>query len=61
MIVFCDHGYSSVFAAVVMRELGFERATDVVGGFEAWRDEGLPVTEAPASRPPGLEGSWAPD
>ncbi len=43
VIVMCDAGYASSFAASTLRELGFERATDLVGGFQAWRDAGLPV------------------
>jgi rhodanese-related sulfurtransferase len=31
-------------AAATLRELGFDRATDIVGGFEAWAAAGLPVT-----------------
>ena len=39
----CADGYSSSFADAVLRELGFAEATDVVGGFRAWRAAGLPV------------------
>lgn len=39
----CADGYSSSFAALSLRELGFARATDLVGGFTAWSAEGLPV------------------
>jgi rhodanese-related sulfurtransferase len=54
VIVLCDHGFSSVFAASSLADLGFTRAADVVGGFAAWRDAGLPTTVAPsAPRPPG--------
>jgi rhodanese-related sulfurtransferase len=42
VVLMCAHGYSSSLAAATLRSLGFERATDVVGGFEAWRDAGLP-------------------
>jgi rhodanese-related sulfurtransferase len=42
-IVFCQEGYSSSLAAARLQSLGLHRATDVVGGFEAWRDAGLPV------------------
>lgn len=44
----CAHGYSSSFAAAALVELGFERAGDLNGGFEAWRESGLPVAGAPA-------------
>ena len=47
VIVFCDAGYASSFAAVSLQALGFARATDLDGGFKAWRDAGLPV-HAPA-------------
>lgn len=43
VIVMCSHGYSSSIAAATLQQLGFARATDLAGGFEAWRDAGLPV------------------
>jgi rhodanese-related sulfurtransferase len=43
VIVMCDAGYQSSLAAATLRDLGFERATDLVGGFQAWRGAGLPV------------------
>lgn len=43
VIVLCDHGFSSVLAAATLVELGFARAADVLGGFAAWREAGLPV------------------
>jgi rhodanese-related sulfurtransferase len=43
VILVCAHGYSSSIAAATLRQLGFSRATDVIGGFERWKAEGLPV------------------
>jgi rhodanese-related sulfurtransferase len=43
VIVFCQEGYSSSLAAARLQSLGLHRATDVIGGFDAWRDAGLPV------------------
>jgi rhodanese-related sulfurtransferase len=43
VVLICREGFSSIFAAVQLRELGFERATDVIGGVEAWIAAGLPV------------------
>jgi rhodanese-related sulfurtransferase len=43
VILLCAHGYSSSLAAATLRDLGFARATDVAGGFEAWLAAGLPV------------------
>jgi rhodanese-related sulfurtransferase len=44
IIVMCRHGFSSSLAAGSLRAIGLRRATDIDGGFEAWRDAGLPVT-----------------
>jgi rhodanese-related sulfurtransferase len=44
VIVMCDAGYQSSLAAANLKELGFERAADLAGGFQAWRAAGLPVT-----------------
>ncbi len=43
VIVFCSEGYSSSLAAASLQDLGLHRATDLVGGFRAWRAEGLPT------------------
>jgi rhodanese-related sulfurtransferase len=42
VIVMCDEGYQSSLAAATLRDLGLD-ATDLVGGFQAWRETGLPV------------------
>jgi rhodanese-related sulfurtransferase len=47
IVLLCAHGYSSSLAAATLRDIGFDRATDVVGGFEAWAAAGLPVEPAP--------------
>jgi rhodanese-related sulfurtransferase len=44
VVVFCDEGYASSLAAESLRRLGLHRATDLVGGFQAWKSAGLPVT-----------------
>lgn len=43
VILLCDEGYQSSLAAATLQQLGFDRATDVDGGFQAWRVAGLPV------------------
>lgn len=43
VLVLCQQGYASSFAAASLRQLGFEHVGDVVGGFDAWRSAGLPV------------------
>ncbi len=47
LILICAEGYSSSLAAARLQELGFIRATDVIGGFDAWRDAGLPIKGPP--------------
>ncbi|WP_420718468.1 rhodanese-like domain-containing protein [Streptomyces sp. H51] len=44
IVVVCDEGYASSLAAASLHRLGLHRATDLVGGFQAWRAAGLPVT-----------------
>jgi rhodanese-related sulfurtransferase len=61
LVVVCMHGYSSSLAAATLQTLGFSRATDLVGGFEAWKEQGLPVGRAPATDPDGLPGTGPPD
>jgi rhodanese-related sulfurtransferase len=43
VIVVCNEGYQSSLAAATLRDIGFTRAADLVGGFQAWRGAGLPV------------------
>src|SRR5581483_3184144 len=45
VIVFCSEGYTSSLAAAALQDLGLSRATDLDGGFKAWRAAGLPVTQ----------------
>ncbi|MEV4442223.1 rhodanese-like domain-containing protein [Streptomyces sp. NPDC049577] len=43
IVVVCDEGYASSLAAVSLHRLGLRHATDLAGGFQAWRAAGLPV------------------
>jgi len=43
VIVLCNEGYSSSLAAAALQDLGVRRATDVIGGFRAWHEAGLPT------------------
>jgi len=42
IVLICDEGYQSSLAAATLRRLGLD-ATDLDGGFQAWRAAGLPV------------------
>jgi len=46
VVLLCADGYSSSLAASTLVGLGFARATDVIGGFNAWVAAGLPVEPA---------------
>ena len=37
VIVLCQEGYTSSLAAAALQDLGLWRATDVIGGYAAWR------------------------
>ena len=63
LILICDHGYSSILAASNLVALGFHRAADVIGGFEAWKAAGLPVSRARPRlcTPDALPGTGPPE
>jgi rhodanese-related sulfurtransferase len=54
-IVICAEGYTSSLAAAALQDLGLAGATDVAGGFLAWRAAGLP-----AARPEEITVTIAP-
>ncbi|MEU9162457.1 rhodanese-like domain-containing protein [Streptomyces sp. NPDC048424] len=46
VVVICNEGYASSLAAASLHTLGLHRATDLTGGFQAWKSAGLPVAPA---------------
>jgi MFS family permease len=55
VILVCADGYCSSLAAATLQELGYSRATDLVGGFNAWKSRGLPISPArPDEGPAGM-------
>ncbi|GAA0533857.1 sulfurtransferase [Saccharopolyspora subtropica] len=46
VVLVCNEGYASSLAAAQAKALGLTRATDLAGGFRAWKAAGLPVTTA---------------
>ena len=46
LIVICNEGFSSSLVAAELHELGLVNATDVIGGFDAWKAAGLPIESA---------------
>jgi rhodanese-related sulfurtransferase len=47
VVVVCNEGYASSLAAATLRQLGVDGATDLAGGYRAWR------AATGASSPPG--------
>lgn len=43
VVVLCSAGFTSSLAAATLPDMGFRNATDVAGGFQAWKAAGLPV------------------
>jgi len=46
IIVMCSEGYASTLAAASLRRIGLHEATDLEGGFQAWKASGLPTRPA---------------
>ena len=46
VIVVCSEGYTSSLAAAALQDLGVRHATDLDGGFRAWKAAGLPSSSA---------------
>ncbi|MET7420914.1 rhodanese-like domain-containing protein [Dactylosporangium sp. NPDC005555] len=49
VVVFCSEGYTSSLAAAALQDLGLHLATDLTGGFQAWKRAGLPIAGAVAN------------
>jgi rhodanese-related sulfurtransferase len=52
VIVMCDEGFASSLAAATLVDLGVEDAADMIGGYQAWKEGGLPTEPAPPPGPP---------
>ena len=63
IVLICADGYSSVLAAATLVDLGFPKAADVIGGYAAWQEAGLPTAPAPRDRryPDELAGMRPPE
>jgi rhodanese-related sulfurtransferase len=49
IIVYCQEGFTSSLAAASLQEMGLLNATDIVGGYAAWREAELPGQIKPPS------------
>ncbi|KAG6373559.1 hypothetical protein JVT61DRAFT_6205 [Boletus reticuloceps] len=57
IIVYCEDGHASSLAAAALHDVGSLNATDMVGGFEAWKAEGLSGQIKPPSTQ-SESGTW---
>ena len=53
VILVCNEGYQSSLAAATLQDLGFRHATDLAGGFQAWRAAALPWSQGAHLGSPG--------
>jgi rhodanese-related sulfurtransferase len=61
IVVVCQQGYQSSLAASTLQDLGFAHATDLDGGFEAWRAAALPIEPLRARQPRARERDFRMD
>lgn len=57
IILVCNEGFQSSLAAATLQQLGLRRATDMQGGFVAWKAAGLPVDPFTPARRAARSGS----
>jgi hydroxyacylglutathione hydrolase len=44
LVVHCKGGYRSSIATSILQRAGFRDIANVIGGFDAWKAAGLPVS-----------------
>jgi rhodanese-related sulfurtransferase len=59
VIVFCSEGYTSSLAAAALHDLGLLNATDVIGGYNAWKQAGLPSEVEVVATGIPMEDYWS--
>jgi len=59
LILVCNEGFQSSLAAANLQTLGLRNATDMAGGFVAWKRAGLPVIPFGRSEPEGRDDASA--
>lgn len=55
VILHCSGGARSALAALTLQQLGYERVAHLEGGFQAWKEAGLPVQPVEAAPEPRAE------
>jgi rhodanese-related sulfurtransferase len=49
-VLFCAAGWRSALATKTLMDMGMERVSHIGGGFNAWKEAGMPVTPKPARK-----------
>jgi rhodanese-related sulfurtransferase len=44
-VLYCQSGWRSSLATAALQDMGLDRVCDLAGGFQAWKDAGLPIAE----------------
>ena len=45
MVLYCGGGYRSVLVADALRQMGYQDAISLAGGWRGWNEAGLPVAK----------------
>src|SRR6266404_6066830 len=45
IVAYCGGGTRSLLAGRILKELGYTNVVSMRGGFSAWKNQGLPITE----------------
>ena len=45
LVVHCTKGLRGALAAATLKDMGYEKVANLEGGFDAWKEAGLPVDE----------------
>ena len=49
-VLYCHSGWRSSLATAALQDMGLNPVCHIEGGFDSWRDAGLPVVEKPSRR-----------
>ncbi len=49
-VLYCGSAWRSSLAAAALQDMGMDKISHVGGGFKAWKEAGLPVSEKPSHR-----------
>jgi rhodanese-related sulfurtransferase len=44
-VLYCQSGWRSSLATAALQDMGLDRVCDLAGGYQAWKDAGLPIAD----------------